>query len=145
MSTSPAIKELQDEVVEEFELFEDWQDRYAHIIELGRALERLDESFKTDAYKVRGCQSQVWMHTRMENGRMVIEAESDALIVQGLIAILLRIYSGQPPRDILRAGHDFMDRMGLRQHLSPNRTNGLVAMMKKIHAYAAEFSQEVTP
>ena len=132
----PSISEIQDEVVDEFALFDDWQDRYAHIIDLGRDLDPIDPAWKTDENKVRGCQSQVWLHAEPRDGVLHLEAESDALIVQGLIALVLRIYSDQAPRDILDTPPDFLGRIGLDRHLSTSRNNGLQAMLGVIRGHA---------
>jgi cysteine desulfuration protein SufE len=138
-----AIKDIQDEIVAEFELFDDWQDKYAHIIDLGRELPALDEAHKTEANKVKGCQSQVWLHSALVDGLMVLEAESDALIVNGLVAILLRIYAHRPPREVASASNSFMERIGLDKHLSMNRTNGLHAMMTEIQRRAVNYQAEL--
>jgi cysteine desulfuration protein SufE len=131
-----SIPEIQDDIVEEFSIFEDWQDKYAHIIDLGRDLTPLDDSLKTEANIVRGCQAQVWLHAEESAGVLQLEAESDALIVNGLIAMMMRVYSGQTPADILANPPTFLSRIGLDRHLSQNRTNGLHAMMKTIQRYA---------
>ncbi len=119
-------------------MFDDWQEKYAHIIDLGRELEPIPEAFKDDAHKVKGCQSQVWLHaTQTEDGRLHLQAESDALIVQGLIAILMRIYQDRQPNEILHADLGFFEDIGLLSHLSMNRTNGLNSMINTIRAYAS--------
>lgn len=131
-----SIAEAQAAVVAEFAMFEDWQDRYAHLIELGRESPRMNPIYKTEDRKVRGCQSRVWLHSRIENGLLFFEAESDALIVQGLVAILLRVYSGRHPSEIIAAPADFFRQMGLDRHLSQNRTNGLSSMLQEIRQRA---------
>lgn len=131
-----SIAETQNEIVEEFSMLESWEDRYALLIDMGRELPPLPEEAKTDERLVKGCQSRVWLLARQENGKMIYEAESDALIVQGLIALLLRIFSGRTPDEVLAADTTFMDRIGLSRHLSPTRTNGLVSMIKHIRVYA---------
>ncbi len=131
------IQAAQQEIIDDFALFDDWQDKYAHIIDLGRSLEPLDEIHKTETNKVKGCQSQVWMYSCTEEDRMVYKAESDALIVNGLVAILIRIYSGRQATDIVEASNDFFAQVGLDKHLSMNRTNGLFSMMKEIKQRAA--------
>lgn len=119
-------------------MFDDWQEKYAHIIELGRELEPIPEEFKDEAHKVKGCQSQVWLHaSETGDGRLHLQAESDALIVQGLIAILLRIYQDRGPAEILHADLGFFEDIGLLSHLSMNRTNGLNSMINTIRAYAS--------
>jgi cysteine desulfuration protein SufE len=132
------IADAQQELVEEFSMFEDWQDKYAHIIELGRELEPIPLEFKDEAHKVKGCQSQVWLHSsETTDGCLHLQAESDALIVQGLIAILMRIYQDRRPEEILGADLGFFDDIGLVSHLSMNRTNGLNSMINTIRAYAS--------
>ncbi|MFT5121398.1 MAG: cysteine desulfuration protein SufE [Verrucomicrobiales bacterium] len=132
------IQAAQADIVDEFALFDDWQDKYAHIIDLGRDLQPMDEHYKTEANKVRGCQSQVWLHAEMEGDRMIYQAESDALIVNGLVAMLMRIYNGRHPQDVVDASNEFFARIGLDKHLSMNRTNGLFSMMKEIKQRAAD-------
>jgi len=136
------MEQTISEIVDEFEFLGDWQERYAHIIEMGRGLPALLPEHKIEDNRVKGCQSQVWLISRMENGRLVLEAESDALIVQGLIALLLRIYSGRTPQEIVRSRPDFLRSIGLDKHLSQNRTNGLHSMLKEIHRKAQEAAGE---
>lgn len=131
------IQEAQEELIDEFSMFEDWQEKYAHIIELGRELPPMPEELKDDAHKVKGCQSQVWLHAEQKEGRLHLQAESDALIVQGLIALVLRIYQDRLPEEVLKADLGFFEEIGLLSHLSMNRTNGLHAMINTIRAYAA--------
>ncbi|MGA0332922.1 MAG: SufE family protein [Kiritimatiellia bacterium] len=131
------ITEAQQELIDEFSLFEDWQEKYAHIIELGRELPPMPLEFKDEAHKVKGCQSQVWLHAQERDGKLHLQAESDALIVQGLIAMLLRIYQDRRPEEILEADLGFFEEIGLLSHLSMNRTNGLNSMIHTIRAYAA--------
>lgn len=131
------IQEAQEEIVDEFSMFEDWQEKYAHLIELGREMPPMTEAYKDEGHKVKGCQSQVWLHADERDGRLVFEAESDALIVQGLIAILLRVYQERTPEEILRTDLDFLEEIGLLSHLSMNRTNGLRSMVNTIRAQAA--------
>lgn len=132
------LSDAQQELVEEFSMFDDWQEKYAHIIELGRELEPIPEEFKDDTHKVKGCQSQVWLHaSQTADGRLHVQAESDALIVQGLIAILMRIYQDRHPDEILHADLGFFEEIGLLSHLSMNRTNGLNSMINTIRAYAS--------
>ena len=135
--SAQSIQEVHREIVDEFEFLDDWMDRYQHLIDIGRKLPSFPPEFQTDQYKVKGCQAQVWFHAKNENGRLYFEATSDAAIVSGLIAILLRAYSGFPPRTILDAGHGFIDEIGLTEHLSPTRGNGLHAMLRTIRRYAA--------
>lgn len=130
------INQLQDEIIEEFEGFDDWMDRYAYIIELGNAMPALDEQYKTPDNLIDGCQSRVWLQADYTDGVIHLQADSDALIVKGIVSMLVRVLDGQSPRDILDADLYFIDRIGLREHLSPTRSNGLVAMVKRIHDYA---------
>ena len=131
-----SIAEAQDSIVDEFSFFDDWQDKYAHLIDLGRELTPLAEEEKTEERIVRGCQSQVWLIPEREGEQIIFRAESDALIVNGLIAILLRIFSGRTPDEILAASLDFLERIGLSSHLSMNRTNGLHSMINTMRAHA---------
>ena len=134
------INEIQDEIIEEFEGFDDWMDKYQMLIDLGNDLEPLPEQYKTEQNLIDGCQSRVWLHaTKGDDGTLHFEADSDALIVKGIISLLIGILDGQTPQDILDADLYFIDRIGLREHLSPTRSNGLVAMVKRIHDYALVF------
>lgn len=133
------INEIQNEVIEEFDDFEDWMDKYQMLIDLGNDLEPLDEKYKTEDNLIDGCQSRVWVQCDLVDGRMHLQAESDALIVKGIVALLLRVLSDQTPQDILDADLYFIDRIGLSEHLSPTRANGLVAMIKQIRLYALAF------
>ena len=135
------ITAREAEIAEEFAFFDDWMDRYEYLIELGRALPLIEEEFKTDAFRVQGCQAQVWLRAAMEDGRVVYRADSDALITKGLIALLVRVLSGQPPDAIARARLGFLDRIGLREHLSPTRKNGLAAMVKLMKHYALAYHE----
>lgn len=133
-----AIADIQADIIAEFSLLDDWQERYRHIIELGRTLPPYPEAFRNDENLVRGCQSRVWLHSRFEDGLVHFDAASDALIVSGLVALLLRIFSGQPPEAIVAAEPDFIAAIGLSEHLSPNRSNGLFAMIRTMKAIAAQ-------
>lgn len=136
------INEIQDEVIEEFEDFTDWMDRYQMLIDLGNELGALDEKYKTEQNLIDGCQSRVWLQCDFVDGKLVFTAESDALIVKGIIALLIRVISGHTPQEILDADLYFIDRIGLKEHLSPTRSNGLLAMMKQIKAYALAYSMK---
>ena len=136
------VQKAQEELIEEFRFFDDWMDRYQYIIDLGRRLPEFPEAEKTDANKIKGCQSQVWFLADMKDGRLHFQAISDAAIVSGLIAILLRIYSDRRPEDILATPADFVTALNLEQHLSPTRSNGLASMLKAIHEFAAEAVQD---
>lgn len=134
------INEIQDEVIEEFEGFDDWMDKYQMLIDLGNDLEPLDEQYKTEQNLIDGCQSRVWIQCDYVNGELVFKAESDALIVKGIIALLIRVLSHHAPQEILDSDLYFIDRIGLKDHLSPTRSNGLLAMVKQIRAYALAYS-----
>lgn len=136
------INEIQDEVIEEFEDFTDWMDRYQMLIDLGNELGALDEKYKTEQNLINGCQSRVWLQCDLVDGKLVFTAESDALIVKGIIALLIRVISGHTPQEILDADLYFIDRIGLKEHLSPTRSNGLLAMVKQIKAYALAYSMK---
>ena len=134
------INELQDEIIEEFSDFDDWMDRYQMLIDLGNDLGPLDEKYKTQQNLIDGCQSRVWLQCDCVDGLLVFSADSDALIVKGIIALLIRVLSQQTAKDILDADLYFIERIGLREHLSPTRSNGLLAMVKQIKAYALAYS-----
>lgn len=134
------INELQDEVIEEFSDFDDWMDKYQMLIDLGNDLDTLDDKYKTEQNLIDGCQSRVWLQCDYVDGKLVFTADSDALIVKGIIALLIHILSGHTPKEILDADLYFIDKIGLREHLSPTRSNGLLAMVKQIKAYALAYS-----
>ena len=136
----PTIAEIEAEIVDDFELFDDWMERYAYIIEIGKNMPDLDDQYKSEPYRVHGCQSMVWLHATSANGTVQFEADSDAFITKGLIGLLIKVLSGQPARDIQQAELAFIDQIGIRQHLSTNRSNGLSAMIKKMKHYATQFS-----
>ena len=127
-----AINEIQDEIIEEFELFDNWMDKYEQIIDMGNNLPPLTEEHKVKRNLVKGCVAQVWLHTRHDNGHVIFEADSDAQITKGLIAMLVRVFSGRFPQEIVDNDLYFVERIGLKEHLSPNRANGLVAMIKRM-------------
>ncbi len=133
------INEAQDEVIEEFSYLTDWMDKYQLLIDFGNELPPLEEKFKIESNLIEGCQSRVWLQADLVDKKMVFKAESDALIVKGIIALLVRVLSGQEPKQILEAELYFIDRIGLKEHLSPTRSNGLMAMLKQIRAYALAF------
>jgi cysteine desulfuration protein SufE len=133
------ISERQQSIIEEFSALADWEDRYKRIIEYGRELAPMDEAFKTDKNKVKGCQSTVWLHAQVDNGTVSFQGDSDAMIVRGLIALLLKVYSGATPAEILATAPAFVESTGLAKHLSQTRANGLAAMVKQIKMYAAVF------
>lgn len=134
------INELQDEVIEEFSDFEDWMDKYQLLIDLGNEQEPLDDKYKTESNLIDGCQSRVWLQADYKDGALWFTAESDALIVKGIVALLIRVLSGHTPQEILDADLYFISRIGLREHLSPTRSNGLLAMVKQMRAYALAYS-----
>lgn len=138
MALVSPIAAAQAEIVDEFSLMPDWQDKYAHLVEIGRDSPRMDPGLKTEDRKVRGCQAQVWLASELVDGRLRLQAESDALIVQGLVALLLRVYSDRTPADILASSTDFLRQIGLDRHLSQNRANGLASMITEIRRRAAE-------
>lgn len=133
------INELQDEVIEEFSDFDDWMDKYQLLIDLGNEQEPLDEKYKTEQNLIDGCQSRVWIQADMEDGNVVFQAESDALIVKGIIALLIKVVSGHTPDEILNSDLYFIEKIGLKEHLSPTRSNGLLAMVKQMRMYALAF------
>lgn len=135
----PSIAAIETEIIEDFGLFEDWMDKYAYLIDIGKALPPLEDRYKDERHRVRGCQARVWLHARLENGRMWYTADSDAFITKGLIGLLIRVLSGQKPEDIVTAELSFIDTIGIRQHLSGNRSNGLSAMIKKMKAHARSY------
>tara|TARA_B100000676_G_C18045343_1_gene827532 strand:+ start:367 stop:831 length:465 start_codon:yes stop_codon:yes gene_type:complete len=142
MTAHPDIDQTTQEIVDEFAFFDDWMQRYEYIIEMGKALEGLPEDKKDDAHKVPGCQSQVWFYARQEDGRIHFEADSDAMIVRGLIAMLLRVYSNRTPDEIIGTPPEFFEVLELGSHLSGSRANGLHAIVTRIHAYARAFRDE---
>ena len=134
------ISQIQADLVDEFEMFEDWMSRYEHVIDLGRQLDDFAEEWKTEENKIQGCQSQVWLNVEMRDGKMHIDGTSDAAIVKGLVAIVLKVYSDRKPQDILNAKPDFIKDIGFTDHLSPTRSNGLHAMLRAIYQKAGEFA-----
>ena len=133
------IKEIQEEIVDEFSMFDDWMQRYEYNIDLGKALPLIDENYKTEDNIISGCQSKVWVHADKIDDKIVFTADSDAILTKGIIAVLVRSFSNQTASDILDANTDFIDEIGLKEHLSPTRANGLVSMIKKIKMYALAF------
>ncbi len=133
------INELQDEVIEEFSDFDDWMDKYQLLIDLGNEQAPLDDRYKTEQNLIEGCQSRVWLQADLTNGKVIFQAESDALIVKGIIALLIKVVSGHTPDEILDTNLYFIDRIGLKEHLSPTRSNGLLAMVKQMRMYALAF------
>ena len=134
------IENIESEIVEEFELFDDWSTKYEYIIELGQKLPVLDEKYKTDENKIKGCQSSVWLNAFEKDGKIIFEADSDSTFVKGEIALLVRVLSNQPPEEIVNADLKFLDAIGLRQHIAVTRANGLANMIKQMKAYALAYS-----
>ena len=134
------INEIQDEIIEEFSGFDDWMDKYQLLIDLGNEQAPLDEKYKTESNLIDGCQSRVWLQCDYEDGKLVFTAEIDALIVKGIVALLIRVLSGHTPKEIVDADLYFIDQIGLKDHLSPTRSNGLLAMMKQMKMYAVGYS-----
>ena len=137
-----SIQEIQNEIIEEFAFLEDWMDKYEHIIALGKSLPSIDEKHKTKDNLISGCQSQVWLHAEMKEGKLFFTAASDAILTKGVISLLLRVFSGQTATTILSTEVDFIDKIGLKENLSPTRANGLVSMIKQIKMYALAFKMK---
>ena len=137
------IEAIQNEIVEEFSMFDDWEDRYQYMIDLGKTLPLIDDKYKTDDNIIKGCQSKVWVHAEMQDDNLVFTADSDAILTKGIIAILLRVFSNQHPKDIIDANTGFIDEIGLKEHLSPTRANGLVSMIKQIKMYAIAYQTQL--
>lgn len=134
-----SIDEIQDEIIDEFSVFDDWMDKYALLIDLGNSLPPIEEKYKTNENLIEGCQSRVWLQADYRDGRIWFEAESDAIIVKGIVSLLVRVLSGRTPDEILNVNLYFIDRIGLTEHLSPTRSNGLLAMVKQMRMYALAF------
>jgi cysteine desulfuration protein SufE len=137
------IEAKEQEIIDEFSLFDDWMDKYEHIIGLGKELPLIGESLKTDDLLIKGCQSRVWLHAKLENGKVIFTADSDAIITKGIINLLIRVLSGEKPDDIVNADMTFIDQIGLKEHLSPTRSNGLVSMVKQMKLYALAFKTQM--
>lgn len=130
------IKEIQEEIIDEFSMFEDWMERYEYIIDLGKSLPLINDTYKLDENLIKGCQSKVWLYSELKNDTIEFTADSDAILTKGIVALLLRVFSNQSPQAIIEAKTDFIDEIGLKEHLSPTRANGLVSMIKQIKMYA---------
>ena len=137
-----SIKEIQEEIVGKFSMFDDWDERFQYVIDLGKGLPLIEEKYKTDENTIKGCQSKVWLHGEVVNDKVVFTADSDAIITKGIIAILIRVFSNQKASDILNADMSFIDEIGLKEQLSPTRANGLVSMIKNIKMYALAFDSK---
>ncbi|QDO93431.1 SufE family protein [Formosa sediminum] len=138
------IQEIQNEIIDEFSMFEDWEERYQYMIDLGKTLPLIETEYKTDDNLIKGCQSKVWVHAEMKDNLVIFTADSDAIITKGIIAILIRSFSNQHPKDILDADTDFIDKIGLKEHLSPTRANGLVSMIKQLKMYAIAYQTQLS-
>jgi len=134
-----AIKDIQEEIIDEFSMFDDWDERFQYVIDLGKSLPLIDEKYKVEENTIKGCQSKVWLHAEENGEKIIFTADSDAIITKGIIAILIRAFSNQKASDILEADTKFIDDIGLKEHLSPTRANGLVSMIKQIKMYAFAF------
>jgi cysteine desulfuration protein SufE len=137
------ITAIQEEIIDEFSMFDDWMQRYEYMIDLGKSLPIIDENLKTDELLIKGCQSKVWLNADLVNDKVVFTADSDAIITKGIIAILIRVFSNQSPEDIINANTDFIDKIGLKEHLSPTRANGLVSMIKQLKLYALAYQTQL--
>ncbi|MEI8201823.1 MAG: SufE family protein [Bacteroidota bacterium] len=133
------LKEVEEEIISEFESFDDWMDKYNYIIELGKSLPVIDEKYKADQYLITGCQSKVWVHAEYHDGKVFFSADSDAIITKGIVNLLIRVLSGRTPDEIIEAKMDYINLVGLNDHLSPTRSNGLTAMIKQMKLYALAF------
>jgi len=138
-----SLNKVQNEIVEEFSVFDDWLDRYNYLIELGNELPEIDPKYKTSEYLINGCQSKVWLHADMRDGKVWFDADSDAIIVKGIVALLVKVLNGRTPDEILDNKLSFIDEIGLSQNLSPTRSNGLLAMVKKMKLYAMAYKSKV--
>jgi len=136
------ISEIENQIVAEFSMFEDWMDKYNYLIELGKSLPLIDEKYKTDQYIISGCQSKVWLHAAFQNGHVIFTADSDAIITKGIISILIRALSNHTPDEIISSNMEFIDQIGLKEHLSPTRSNGLTSMIKQMKLYALAFKMK---
>jgi cysteine desulfuration protein SufE len=137
------IEEVQNNIIDEFSMFEDWEERYQYMIDLGKTLPLIEEQYKTEDNIIKGCQSKVWVHANMVDDKVNFTADSDAIITKGIIAILIRAFSNQHPTQIIEANTDFIDKIGLKEHLSPTRANGLVSMIKQIKMYAIAYQTQL--
>ena len=136
------IAQIEKDIIEDFSLFDDWMDKYEHIIGLGKELPLIEESHKTDDLLIKGCQSRVWLHAKLVDGKVIYTADSDAIITKGIISLLIRVLSGQTPDTIINTDLSFIEHIGLKEHLSPTRSNGLVSMVKQMKLYALAFKTQ---
>ncbi|PKH50255.1 Fe-S metabolism protein SufE [Tenacibaculum sp. Bg11-29] len=138
------IKEIQEEIIDEFSMFDDWMERYEYIIDLGKSLPIINDTYKLDENLIKGCQSKVWLYSELKNDTIEFTADSDAILTKGIVALLLRVFSNQTPQNIIKAETSFIDEIGLKEHLSPTRANGLVSMVKQIKMYAIAQQSKLT-
>ncbi|GAB5398601.1 MAG: SufE family protein [Aureisphaera sp.] len=143
MKETRPIEALQEELIDEFSLFDDWMDKYEHLIELGKSLPLIEPDLKTEDKLIKGCQSKVWLHSELEGDKIIFTADSDAIITKGIIAVLIRAFSNQTPDSIVHADTSFIDEIGLKEHLSPTRANGLVSMIKQMKLYAVAYQAQL--
>ena len=139
-----SIHDIQNDIIEEFDMFDEWMEKYEHIIELGKTLPLIDAQYKTEEHIIKGCQSQVWLHAKFHNGNVIYTADSDAIMTKGIIALLVRTFSNQQPNNIVNANTDFIDQIGLKEQLSATRANGLLSMVKQMKLYALAFQSKNT-
>lgn len=137
------IEEVENEIIEEFEMFDDWMQRYEHLIDLGKSMPLIEDKYKTEDKLIKGCQSQVWMHSELKEGKIVYTADSDAIITKGMVALMIRVLSNHSPQEIIDAKLDFIEKVGLTKHLSPTRSNGLVSMIKQMKLDALAFKAKI--
>jgi cysteine desulfuration protein SufE len=142
MDAGMTIRETIDELIEEFSGFDDWMDKYNYLIEMGRSLPMIDDKYKTDANLITGCQSRVWLHSEYRDGRIFFTADSDAVITKGIVNLLIRVFTGHSPSEIIESETEFLDMIGLKEHLSPTRSNGLTSMIKQIKLYALAYKAQ---
>ncbi len=138
------IKEIQEEIIDEFSMFDDWMERYEYIIELGKTLPLITDTHKLEENLIKGCQSKVWIHADTQGDKLLFTADSDAILTKGIVALMLRVFTNQEPKDILSADTEFINEIGLKEHLSPTRANGLVSMIKKIKLYALAYQSKLS-
>ena len=137
------IQDIQNDIIDEFSMFDDWEERYQYMIDLSKTLPLIDDNYKTEDNIIKGCQSKVWVHAELKNDKIIFTADSDAIITKGIIAILIRVFSNQRPKDIMEADTKFIDDIGLKEHLSPTRANGLVSMIKQLKMYAIAYQTQL--
>ena len=137
------IQDIQNDIIDEFSMFDDWEERYQYMIDLGKTLPLIDDQYKTEDNLIKGCQSKVWVHAELKDDTIVFTADSDAIITKGIIAILIRVFSNQHPSAIIEADTGFIDQIGLKEHLSPTRANGLVSMIKQLKLYAIAYQTQL--